>query len=156
MVVGISAISKDNRKKLEKLFKKPRKGSNLQSVINEVLNDKDIFAFMAAFSERGQGLLMGNMTFWDDIRVIVSYGLVLDVDYVPRKLKLFTYETFGYTPASISEQKHFRLSSSFPDYDKQFSSDFCGFPSPEEFALQADTALKNPEEHYVKLELDKR
>ena len=154
MKITIPVISSDARaslnSQLEKNFQKPN-GEDLDAVVSEVLKDRDVFTFLAHFSLRGQGLRLGQFSFFDDINVMVHYGLVLDADIVPRETKLFTYET-----VNDFEQDNLELGPGFGDYKQKFSNDVRDFPTPQRFAEEVNRTLLKPTSYLVKLNLEKR
>ena len=96
MLVKRPVIEEDTRKYLKDGFDKSFHyvdGSDLKAVIDEILHDRDIFTFFALHFEPRQGLILGNTTYWDDIRSYNHYGLILDFKYIPRELKIFNFET---------------------------------------------------------------
>lgn len=97
-------------RELDKHFRSEH-GEDLQAVVSEILNDKDLFTFLATFLKRGDGLSIGRMNYFDDTHVDVVYGLTIDFDRVPRTISLYSYEDYS----SLSHQ-HFALHDRFPDY----------------------------------------
>ncbi|MDO8508950.1 MAG: hypothetical protein Q7S27_04670 [Nanoarchaeota archaeon] len=97
MLVKKPVIEKDLRKTLNSNIDykfRYKEGDNLESAIKEVLADRDIFTFFALFFKPRQGLKLGSMGYLDDsVRVEQHYGLMLDFENLPRRLKLFMYET---------------------------------------------------------------
>ena len=154
MKISVPVIGSDARaylnSQLDKNFQKPN-GEDLDSVVLEVLKDRDVFTFLAHYSLRGQGLRLGQFSFFDDIRVIVDYGLVLDVDHVPRQTKLFTYET-----VNDIEQNNLELGLGFGDYKKKFSGDVREFPTPQRFVEEVNRTLLKPTSFLVKLNVETR
>jgi len=152
MLIKVPAITQETRKglldKLDKHFK-PEEGKDLQNVVSEILNDKDVFTFLATVLDQSHGIIVGKTGFYDDIQVDVVYGLTLDFT-VPRNTTLFTYENYGGI-----RQSRLRLMSCFPGYS-QYGADFDGQPSPEHFAAQVNAVLKDPDKHVVKLVGDKQ
>jgi len=154
MKISVPVIGSDARaylnSQLDKNFQKPN-GEDLDAVVSEVLKDRDVFTFLAHFSKRGEGLRLGQFSFFDDIRVMVDYGLVLEFDRLPRQTKLFTYET-----VNDIEQNNLELGSGFGDYKQKFSGDVHGFPTPQRFAEEVNRTLLEPTGYLVELNLETR
>jgi len=125
---------------------KVKRGDNLQTVVSKVLNDKDILNFLAPFPT-GRGLELGEMSFFDDIKVNVPYGLTLDND-AQRKVQLYSYEQ-----ATRSMHTHnLKIASCFPSYlESKYYSDFDGYPTPEAFVKNVNRVLQKPLDHLLKL-----
>ena len=146
MLVKVPVLEENTRKlinsHLDRLFKHSE-GTDLDSVVSEVLADRDIFAFLAAFLPKNHGLILGAMSFYDDITVYIDYGLTIDFDNLPRKTTLFSYKRFG-----GESQEDLSLGfSRIPDYENRYH--FSGRPSPEEFAREVNNVLKDSKQYLV-------
>jgi len=118
--------------------------NKLQAAVSGVLNDKDVFAFLASYLPAGNGLSLGVIPFFDDIQVNAYYGLIFDADRTPRGVKLFYYEDYG-----DERFRHLGLTSHFP---------YCtgGNPSPEQFLESVNRALQNHQANIAAIPLEKR
>lgn len=123
-----------------------KEGNDLNSIINEVLNDRDIFTFLAIFSERGSGLRLGHISYFDDAILYTHYGLVLDFDKIPRRTKLFSFESFD--ELGFGKQDNLMFGFGIGGRGDR--------PSPDYFLRQVNHVLKNPEPYLLKLNLDKK
>ena len=144
MIVSVPAITSETRGSLQKYlgehFSKQRtEGADLNAVISEILNDKDIHCLLSTFLPKGNGLSVGHVDHWDDITVYVNYGFVFDTDSPPRKVQLYTYENFA---GDLFRDLTF--SSSFPE-------SFASRPKPEDFAEEVNKALVNYKERIINL-----
>ena len=153
MLIQVPAINDESRKimrgHIEKEFKF-KQGRELDDVVSEVLNDKDLFMFLAMFLPTNKGIQLGSTSYWDDIHVDVFYGLTLNFNQTTRKTHLFFYDSVS----SVSEMEQMNLTTSFSfPYDKssRYISDFRGWPTGEEFANEVNSALRNPKERLIKL-----
>lgn len=118
--------------------------SRLQAAVSGVLNDKDVFAFLASYLPPGKGLNIGNIPFFDDIQVNAYYGLIFDADRAPRGVKLFYYEDYG-----DERYRNLILTSHFPDCTGSN-------PSPEQFLESVNRALQSPQANIVAIPLERR
>lgn len=151
MLVKTDILSTETRRFLEKEFKKHFKheeGKYLDSIVSEVLNDRDIFMFLATFLQERHGLRLGNMNYFDDIGVEIHYGLALNFN-IPRRTVLFTFEEFGGIIEEHLSVGGFRI----PDYKERYL--FSGRPTTEQFIEQVNTVLINPKP-YVYRFVDKK
>ena len=80
MLIKVPAVKEETKKKLIKsldsVFKNSRERAGLQAVVQEVLNDRNIFMWLVAFARYGQGIVLGKMSYWNEGLVVVPYGLV--------------------------------------------------------------------------------
>lgn len=144
----MSIITPDTMLKLEKEYSARhftvKKGKGLRTIIFNVLNDKDIFAFLATFLPKGRGLELGELCLANpneaDTRVF--YGLTLDLDNIPRKTKLYFYEDI----TSLAKNNNFRITSNFPRYA---NINHC--PTPKEFLEDVNRVLPKPRVYAVDL-----
>ncbi len=149
MFVKRGAIGKEARDYLHSHIEghfKYEEGNDLRAVIREVLRDRDIFTFLALHSERGQGLRLGNVSYWDDTRVYIHYGLTLNFDELPRHTALYNFESW-YDNDKIGEQMDLRLGWGIS------LGEGAEPPSPEDFVAQVNFALANPKSYLIKLNL---
>lgn len=141
MLVKKSLIEEDTLRYFQENFDKSfqyKEGGDLQSVIDEVLHDRNIFTFFALYFEPRQGLELGSTNYWDDITVEEHYGLILDFN-TPRRLKLFNYNAVR------------------PSFSKRNIEVYLGYGvhntegrlTPETFIQQVNDALRNPKEHLI-------
>lgn len=150
MLVTNPAIGTEARKlmqsRLEEHFKFSE-GDDLASVVSEVLNDRELFIFLAAYLPHEKGIGLGTMSYWDDTTVNVVYGLTIDFDKVPRKTGIFCYESL---PGILQMKKIVRILNGFPDYSQKDAVN----PSPKEFADCVNMVLKEPERYVLDLKSD--
>ena len=143
MLIKVPAIKDSTRvtinAALAEHFKKPKDGADLTSVIHEVLNDRDLFEYLAAFLPQNKGLKMGDYEYYDDIRVDVIYGLAIPFNQLPRKTQLFKLEQFG-------GSTDFGISFDLPRFGDR---DLRGYPSAGAFADSLNSVLSNPKEHII-------
>jgi hypothetical protein len=95
-----SAISDKTRGNLVKLVSplfKFEKGNELNQVISEVLSDKDLFLYMATHSIKNSGIILGRMSYFDDISVEVPYGITYD--FKNPSLNIFTFDFCAFREA---------------------------------------------------------
>jgi hypothetical protein len=157
-------ITPETRKSLQNSLKphfKVKKGDNLRAVVSNVLNDKDVFAFFAAYLPKGKGLELGKLSLWDDIRVNIPYGLIFNVETVryehlgskeiiPRKVQLYSYHEFG-----CRRFDNLTIGSYFDNYSR-YGTDFKGYPTPKAFVENVNKVLQNPKDHLVVVPLDRK
>ncbi|MBU3912793.1 MAG: hypothetical protein KKB21_04515 [Nanoarchaeota archaeon] len=153
MLVKVPVISNKTRRvlqaQLSKDFPEVEDKGDLDSVVSEVLGDRDIFMFLAGHLPEGKGLKLGMSNYWDDTNVYVHYGLALDLE-VHRKTKLFTSASFN--PYGL-EPKEFGLYSQFPSWGVYRLAEW---PSSEEFAERVNNVLQNPKPYLINLPSSKR
>ena len=135
----------------DKYLPKGKSGATLQDVVAEVLHDRNLFTFLAAFLPQNHGLILGKTRFYNDIAVQVTYGLTVDFDELPRQTRLFTFETYG-----SFMQKDLHLGAGFPsNLTEKYR--FEGYPTPEEFAQSVNTVLQTHDTFYlIQLDLKKK
>jgi len=155
MLVKQEVIGSEARKylqeQLESQFPELEHGEGLDSVVSEVLNDKDLFIFLAQNLPEGKGLRLGSGSFWDDTTVYVHYGLTIDFKNTPRKTKLYAFNSFqlhGFNPYD------FGLYSSFPRH--HFRDDIISFPTSESFVADVNQVLKNPKPFLIDLPVENK
>ena len=161
MLTRTSAIDRETKsvinKRLEEYFKYEQ-GEDLDSVIKEVLNDKDVFLFFATCLKKNQGLSLGFMNYWDDTDVRVPYGLLLSGD--PPKLRIYSYETLrrplmDFHPnmeGKISKKDMFSLFYLADCLSNKRGFDgpsYEGYPSSEDFVRSVNIVLKEPGKYIV-------
>lgn len=112
-----------------------KEGADLDSVVSEILNDRDVFLYLSTTLDPGFGLELGKMDFFDDIVIDVPYGLTLnDVHSLPA-LILFSYkEIIG------SGANELAFHNLFPTGNNILGL-YHNIPTPEEFAAQVNYAL---------------
>ncbi len=121
-----------------------KEGSDLDSVIGEVLHDRDLFTYLALNFKHNQGLEIGCNSYFDDITVEEHYGLILDFNNIPRELKLYSFEV----PTPLYPRKSFdlflgnRLRTTYSQLE------------PESFLRNLNASLENKEKNLI--EFDER
>ncbi|MDP4039022.1 MAG: hypothetical protein Q8P57_00355 [Candidatus Pacearchaeota archaeon] len=152
ITISKPAISRETRdflrKEVDRYLVSQQDGSDLGSAILEVLNDRNIFTFLAMHSRRGQGLSLGRMSYWDDAGVYAHYGLALDFDNIPRMTRLYNFTSIE-ASGRFCEQEDLRLGDGI-----YFNPHFSGLlPSAEGFVRQVNSVLMNPKQHLIELHL---
>lgn len=147
------AISDQTRaslmKEVGKIFVKTQEGVGLDAVVSEVLSDKDLFIFLAAFLPTSCGLKLGELHYYSQssARITLKYGVTVDFETVPRKTKLFAQDAYrdGFP---VSEKAYF-----FDRFlELQGSNNFFDFvPSGEQFAETLNYILRNPSPYVMEL-----
>jgi hypothetical protein len=97
--LSIQEKTKNNLREINNKFFRVKQGADLDSVISEVLADKDLFVYMATHSIPHSGVILGRMNYFDDINVEVPYGI--SYDFNNPSLNIFTFE---FTPASVKDE----------------------------------------------------
>ena len=105
-----------------------KEGKGLDSVLSEILNDRDLNLFLLSSLPKNKGLILVKTGYFNDYIMNVKYGLAIDLE-VPRRAKLFVFEENNFSGTKFTMNKY----DSFPDF-KEDKSNFKGRPSPEEFA----------------------
>ncbi len=156
MLVKESAITKETREFLKKDIDKHfeyKEGSDLQSIIKEVLKNKDIFTSFALYFKPRRGLELGRTSFWDDIMVYGHYGLILDFDHIPRELKIFNYETTS--PMAPMRERKIEVILGYGIIEPSGGEGVLGELerlTPETFIEKVNDALKNPKGHIIEFD----
>ena len=155
MLVQQSVIGDKARKVLEgdlsQYFEKVKDGEDLNSVVEEVLNDRDLFDFLMVNLKKGTGLKLGYVEGFDDIAFYMHYGLTVNLD-IPRKIEIFGFESLdlGVFVYEQAIQKTLRLCPSFPYCNGAgFSNGSC--PSAEKFSKEVNMTLQDSQRYVVQL-----
>ena len=146
MLVKTSAITDETREHmntvLEEVFAH-KEGEGIQSVVSEVLNDKDVFLYLLTYLKTNQGVELGRMSYWDDIRVEVPYGIAVDQRSYHPKLTIFEYSS---VMGSADELGFYPF---LPRRHGTFAYE--DFPTPKNFSDAVNLVLKNPKGSLVDL-----
>jgi len=150
MIVRVPAITNETREslnaRLDSMFKVEEE-EGIQGVVSEVLNDKDLFAYLAANLPRNYGLRLDKISYWDDTRVEIRYGLAIDFSSTPKRTSLYTFDFFP--DSSFPRLKNLKFIRSPPNVDYKLGPS--GNPIPQRFADDVNFVLKAPEEHLIYL-----
>ncbi len=112
-------------------------------VVSEVLNDKDVFLYLLTYLKTNQGVELGRMSYWDDIRVEVPYGIAVDQRSYHPKLTIFEYSS---VMGSADELGFYPF---LPRRHGTFAYE--DFPTPKNFSDAVNLVLKNPKGSLVDL-----
>jgi hypothetical protein len=87
---ALNPKTRENLVELTASHFKFEQGNKLNNVISEVLSDKDLFLYMALKSITDSGIILGRMSYFDDIAVQVPYGITYD--FKNPQLNIFTFD----------------------------------------------------------------
>ncbi len=138
MLVRVPAITEETRGHMKRVLDSVfshKEGEDLDSVVSEVLNDKDVFVYLSTILGRRSGVLLGSMECWDDVKVRIPYGLAIDFNKNPPKTALFAYRELS------SGVDGLELYQTMPIF--RLAKDAKGVPTPREFADSVNYALQN-------------
>ncbi|MBT4166465.1 hypothetical protein HOE04_05485 [archaeon] len=138
---------------IDNYFGSVKDGEDLDSVVAEVLKDRDLFDFLMINLEEGKGLRVGYIYDFDDIAFYRHYGLTLDLN-VPRKIKMFGFESLdpGVFAYEKTLKKTLRVRSCFPytNISSVESSEKLR-PSVEDFCNNLNMHLQDPFKYVIQL-----
>lgn len=165
MLTKTPVINQDTRNSLKKRLEdhfQYEEGTDLDSAVKEILNDKDVFLFLATYFNKNQGLYLGAMSYFDDATVNVHFGLILDwkpYKLKTQKLKIFSFHdsarslVYGRKRHHVSkdDMAHFYLSDEIPSHVMLGDSKVLlnNYPPVEWFASRVNEVLQKPEENYI-------
>jgi len=138
MLVKAPVIDDEARKHINRALEKVfthKEGEDLDAVVSEVLNDRDIFLYFLTHLRKGQGIELGSMSYWDDAHVDLCYGLAMNYRTEPPKLSLFTYEILGGRTGDLGVYSH------FPTFLLKGTD--CQIPTAKRFADEVNLVLKS-------------
>jgi len=156
MKIDVPAITDKTKRKMSSVLEEHfqyHEEDSLQGVVSEVLNDKDLFIYLATLLADGCGLYLSTMSLprrEGDINM--HYGLTLKLDGGPRKTALFFYEEQNGKKYEIRKTHGFQeypLSQSMPTSESHLI-----IPSSLEFSEQVNRILQNPTVYHVDLKKD--
>ena len=135
---------------LDKYFEFNKHGEDLNSVIKEILNDRDLFTYLVINLPENHGLYLGSVGYYDDIQARVDYGLTICSE-IPRKINLFAIDTiYPFNSRNLSGNE-VTLWNLFPDHLIPYERYKRNIPSVEEFVKQVNESLKNIPNSYALL-----
>ena len=148
MLVKTEAITHETRthirSALDRIFTHKEEG-DLDSVVSEVLNDRDVFLYLMTHLKKFQGVELGRMSYWDDARVEVPYGLTINYVGEPPRTVLFAY-----TLVNGRHAEELRFYDIMPKHLVEGrGEDVCGIPKPENFAGVVNVVLQNIEKESI-------
>ena len=136
MLESVNVINEKIIKKLEKDlvgYYKFKEGNDLNSVVSEILNNRTLNLYLLSFLPKDNGILLGNTSYFDDIRVDIHYGLTVNFADSPRKTELFiVHSVDDFFKQKREGFKIEDLGFCFPDYSRTHEY-FEGWPSSIEF-----------------------
>ncbi len=146
MALEPQAIADHTRQRIVERLKRPvtqeSPASSLDSVVESVVNDPDVFRLLMKLLPENKGLRLGEFSYWDDIRVRFAYGLTLNLD-APRAVVMFSQEIYP------TKGLYRTAGSGFP---KVFGdSHVQGVPSAEEFVYRVNNVLAKADENVISL-----
>lgn len=131
MLIRKDAINKKLRDFLEDSlldYFKFKQGEDLDSAVEEVLNDRDLFTFLAVNLDKGKGLWLGYVriyrNLYDHYNYNLHYGLTLDFE-VPRRTAIFSFRSNSPVPYYISQNSIRSLKLGYSLSDEKLKSCFC-------------------------------
>ncbi len=135
---------KSLRKSVNSFFKKPKQRTGLNKVISEILLDEDLFLYMATYSIKDSGIILGKMNYFDDIKMEVPYGITYNFENP--SLNIFTFESCPFNPGK-EPIKTLKLSKVLPS-EKAMGVDtkesYSNYPTTESFVNSLNTILQKP------------
>ena len=120
------------------IYKKPKEGESLNSVVSRILGNKNLNLWMLSYLPKDSGIYLGESQYFDDIIVKVPYGLTVDFSNIPRTVKLFIGESVMLPDITFK-----MVNSVFPDYSDRYH--FRGWPSADEFLTEVNNVFSDKE-----------
>ncbi len=114
-------------------------GKDLSDTINKILENKKIINFLKK-EEENKGFLLGKIEYFDDINVLIMYGITLDKKD-KSKLKIFSYKLW---PLWGEKDYEFKLGDFLPQIPE-----FATYPSINEIKDKLQNILKNPKSSLI-------
>jgi hypothetical protein len=111
---------------------------DLSKIINKITKNKKIIELLNKNEKQNAGFLLGRIEYFDDIHVLIMYGITLDKED-KSKAKIFSYQLCPY-----SQDHKFKIEDSFPQIPE-----FADYPPTEEVKKTFKMILKNPKERLI-------
>lgn len=115
----------------------------LCDTINKILKNEKIIKLLSKENKDNRGFLLGKIEYFDDINVLIMYGITLDKED-KTKAKIFSYKLF---PRFSGEVYNFKLEDSLPQIPQEFRDG--GYPSKYEINQSIEKILNNPKERLI-------
>lgn len=110
----------------------------ISDTVAKILKDKKVIKALKENFGEDKGLLLGQIEYSDDIRVIILYGLALE-NQNSSQAKIFSYKLSPYT---INEGHDFKLEDSLPEIPKGAIE--TNYPTSRTINQDIKSLLKNP------------
>jgi len=140
---AINEITRNNIKNLIKPYFGRPKQEGLQGVISEILYDKDLFVYMATHSIKDSGIILGRMEYFDDISIVVPYGIAYNFNNP--SLNIFTFESCKLLGDAEKPIKTLRLSEVLPSKKSMgigTEEHYSNYPNVDEFTNSLNRILQ--------------
>lgn len=148
-------LSRKTRGLLEQKFRayfNRGQGDDLNSAVQDVLSNRDIFSFLAAFLPDGQGLPLGKLELDSPSGLHIHYGLTINSNThwrdLPRKTFMYNYQSPSKHAGFYKEKSSLIFGEGLNLYPDAVAREY---PTPEAFLRNVNFALQGFNERLIML-----
>ena len=146
MLVEKLAINDKTRGKIRKFVDnflgEPKQGTRLSDVISEILSDKDLFLYMAIHSIKDSGIILGRMSYFNDISVQVPYGITYDFKNTSLNIFTFDFCAFGSEKKPMETLKLYKHLPSKRSMGVNTEENYSDYPTVDSFLNSLNRILQ--------------